>query len=302
MPTDWAAVIPSNRPERLASFQAAWKTTFLDHDVTVYVVNDEPSWTGIPSWIPRRTDMIRSWGIYQAWLRGHKWIVSLDDDVLPIPKVDIFEQYETEFGRKYPVSPYLSVGALTSFRGEMRGFPANARQQPVGIQYGGWEGVPDLDAETQIAHPEATRETFARVVLPVPRDVAVTTCAMNFAFHRDYAAWCWQLPLYQGRYNRWGDIWSGLIQKRLCDLYGVAMLVNGRASVSHDRASDPAANRERERPGHAPHRGLWEAVRRSGPGFVQVTDALGQHIGLVDPEWRSAYLRARDAWWSLFDV
>jgi hypothetical protein len=303
----WGIVVPSNRPERLQQWRNAWGVHFVEHghDVKVYEVIDLPPWNGIPTWIPRCTDGIRSWGFFQAWRDGAERILSMDDDVLPAPGVDLLAEYDAAFERTWPVAPCFSVGALTGTGLEMRGFPLDRyggtdlhpRAYPL-IQYGGWDGVPDLDGRTQLQNPDA-RSNFARIVLPVPDGAAVTTCAMNFAFYREATPYCWQLTQVEGRYDRWHDIWSGLIQKRILDDLGLPMLVNGRASVIHDRASDPHVNVRKERPGLDRHILLWEELQ-AARGFIGVTDAFAERVGAGDRIWRETFIRARDAWWGLF--
>lgn len=296
---DWAVVIPSNRPDRLSVWRSEWREHFDAYGVEVYAVLDESPWDGIPEWVPRRTDMIRSWGLYQAWRDGHRYVASMDDDVLPIAGIDLLGEYEAAFDTEWPVAPWLDVGAMTGTGLRMRGFPRYGGTHRASIQYGGWDGVPDLAGLTQLDHPTAVSD-FARLVVPVPRGIAVTTCAMNFATVRDRVPWCWQLPMVDGRYNRWGDIWSGLAQKRLCDLHNEAMLVNGCATVIHDRASDPVVNTEREKAGYPPHVGLWEALQSAGPGTSEVFAALVYHVGQRDRPWRDHALRSLDEWLGLF--
>jgi hypothetical protein len=303
----WAVVVPSNRPDRLADFRKNWGPTFTDAGAQLYVVEDADPWPGIPAWVPRRTDMIRSWGFVQAFRDGHDYVLSLDDDVLPYSKAThLLAEYEAVFQSTMPVVPCLSVGALTGTGLEMRGYPDVGRERPVAIQYGGWKGVPDLDGRNQLLYPATRSSAFMPAVMPVPRDIAVTTCAMNFAVRRTELMWCWQLPMTaDGLFNRWGDIWSGLIQKRMCDITGRAMVVNGRASVRHHRASDPQTNADREAPGYASHDGLWEAVRRSGQSFVEVSNALADHVLRYHDhklardavrQWRDHFLWCRDLW------
>src|SRR5207247_2762732 len=129
------------------------------------------------------------------------------------PQGDLFAAYEGHFARKYPLENYLHVGGMTSSGYEMRGFPYKNRGKEVVVQYGGWEGVPDLDGATQILTP-VTDSWFSNAVLPVPKNTAVTTCAMNFAFKTKWTPIMFQFPLLEGRYNRFGDIWSGLVQKK----------------------------------------------------------------------------------------
>ncbi|HSE43808.1 MAG TPA: hypothetical protein VLA89_00610, partial [Gemmatimonadales bacterium] len=89
----WTVVVPTCRPEKFEEFLAAWEPLFKKHRAVLVVVQDSPEhfvkgdyrkfcWADIPEWIPRRADMIRSWGIYQAYLLGSDYTLTLDDDVV----------------------------------------------------------------------------------------------------------------------------------------------------------------------------------------------------------------------------
>ena len=144
----WAVVVPSNRPDRLDEFLTAWQPIFDRRNVELFIVRDEPeTWATLPDWVPRRTDMIRSWGFLQAYATDVDYVLTLDDDVRPLTSQngsDIFEHYETVFASGAPFSDYLDVGALTSAGVQMRGFPYGDRETArVAVQYGGWFGVMD---------------------------------------------------------------------------------------------------------------------------------------------------------------
>lgn len=253
--------------------------------------------------------MCRSWGFYQAWRDENDYILSLDDDVLP-SNTDIFKAYEYEFTRENLLSEYLNVGSLNSAEYPMRGVPYGGRWQEVVVQYGGWIGVPDLDAVTQLQDFSQHRNSIpARVILPVPKGIPMTTCAMNFAFKSEYTPLMWQLPLYEGRYNRFGDIWSGLIQKRVLDKMNKVMLLNQRANVIHKRASDPFTNLKREAPGMHLNESMWEKTDLlrgaifEDPiigAFKLSTLSMAYSIGAIDPEYRDHFIDARDKWLALF--
>lgn len=297
----WAVVVPSNRPDRLREFQAAWSDLFEMHDVELIVVRDEPeTWKAMPSFIPQRSDMIRSYGFGQAWETEHDYVLSLDDDTSPW--ADPFAAYEMAFDEGAPLSDYLSVGALTDTGLQMRGFPFRDRKPAtVAVQYGGWHGVADYDAPTQLAAPR-DGAVFSSAVLPVPRRVPVTGCIMNCAFRREVTPIMWQLPLVDGRYNRWGDIWSCLLAKRVLDVVGQVMTVNGCASVVHERASDPIVNLERELPGIRPNEDLWSqlVLMRTASTmvgvYVEVTDRFAMYMAQTDREYADFFVKARDAW------
>ena len=306
----WAVVVPTNRPDRYREFIAGWHRLFAEHDTTVCPVYDAPTrytdsgwaWPDLPDWIPRQTDMCRSWGIYQAWLSGATYTLSLDDDVLP--DSDVFAEYERVFEAGAPVSAYLDVGALTSSGLHMRGFPYRDRNRAeVAVQYGGWNGVLDYDACTQLAVAPGPA-TFAQVAIAVPKGAAVTGCAMNMAFRTEVAPIMWQLPLLDGRYNRFGDIWAGLFAKRVLDSLGKAVVVNGRATVRHDRASDPVANLAREQPGIAPNEHIFDALPLpSGDltgAYQAVTDQAASYFHERDPSYADWFISCRNNWLDLY--
>lgn len=305
----WGVVVPSNREEKLFEFLSQWRPLFNQYDVNLYIIWDgleKPlpeayDWRDIRSWcIPQRTDMVRSWGIYLSWLDGNQYTLTLDDDVTPY--TDIFREYGRVFEAGAPFSRYVDVGAFTSFDGHLRGFPFRDRKPAkVAVQYGGWHGILDYDAPTQLAL-NIENQRFKNIVFPVPNGALATTCIMNAAWRTEYAPIMWQLPLVNGKYNRFGDIWSGVFQKRALDFVGDVMVVNGAAVVEHNRASDPLANLEREQPGikinediqfvlpHSASHGLLSAYR-------SVTDRASE---LFDSEYSIRFVAARDEWLRLF--
>src|SRR3990167_7105237 len=188
----WGVVVPTCREEKYREFIAAWEPLFTRHEVGLFVVHDGPekfagggwAWPDFPDWVPRGTDMCRSWGIYQAWKAGHEFTLSLDDDVLPVG--DPFAEYDQVWNEGAPISEYLSVGALPTYGKQLRGYPyKDRRHTKVSVQYGGWHGVLDYDAATQLSDPQPDH-VFHPVVVPVPRGAAVTGCAMNMAWRTSH--------------------------------------------------------------------------------------------------------------------
>jgi hypothetical protein len=314
----WAVVVPTNRPEQFLQFLQAWQNLFLRHNVYLIVVQDNMGhfddlltqiadygiegevhhWGTIKAkYVPRRTDMVRSWGIYRAWRFGSTYTLTLDDDVRP--GGDLFQAYERAFDRGAPCSPYLNVGALTSYGKPLRGFPFKDREPAtVAVQYGGWHGVLDYDAPTQLAGVNEN-EQFDWTVLPVPRGVPVTGCIMNAAWRTEYAKIMWQLPLYDGKYNRFGDIWAGLFAKKTLDAEGKVMVINGEASVRHERASNPLTNLEREAPGIPVNEDLWENL--SGHDYESVLWSARTYFKKHDHEYALHFSGASQEWVKLFD-
>jgi len=312
----WSVVVPTNRPDRFEEFLNEWIDLFVRHDVALFVIADLeeagpikeqfdrcglegefwPRSSIEAEYIPWMSDMIRSWGIYRAWVWGNEYTLTLDDDTKPF--VDVFDLYEEEFVRPRPHSSYFSVGAMTSSHKEMRGFPYEQRESGrVMVQYGGWNGMLDYDALTQLAGVGDSAQ-FWPFVVPVPVGAATTTCIMNCAFRREFSREMWQLPLFEGRYNRFGDIWSGLIQKRVLDHTGGVMLINGRASVMHERASNPKLNLRKEKPGIEPNEDLWEHL---APGdYEYVSASFASYFRDRDPDYWTHFIMARTEWMGLF--
>lgn len=327
----WTVIVPSNRPEEVVKFHRAWVYLFQKHDVHLVMMWDLPElpwetpdsghkitqlcWKDIDAsglkHIPRKTDMIRSYAFLWAYKNTNsKYFLTLDDDVMPIVDKDIFEEYEKVFEEGAPCSEYLDVGALTSSGLQMRGFPYKDRKKAiVAVQYGGWNGVLDFDAATQLAVPKEFSE-FKGIVMPVPKGAAVTCCIMNCAWRRSYTPIMWQLPMLDGRYNRVGDIWSGLFIKRTLDFTGAVMVINGKASVWHDRASNPYNSLVKEAPGAWLNDNLWDFLRypltdaEYENNLPHVYDAVTTEALMFflehDKEYAEHFLKARDEWQESF--
>lgn len=319
----WAVVTPTNRPDQYVSFLRDWDELFEKHDVHLFVCQDNGTtypeiaealqevsydytlltWKDIKAkHIPTKTDMIRSWGFYEAYKTRRDYILTLDDDTYA--RGDVFEAYERQFRAGSVLSNYLSVGALTTSGLQMRGFPYKDRaKEPVAVQYGGWNGVLDYDAATQLADPRE-RETFKDVVMPVPRGALATCCIMNTAFQREYTPIMWQLPMLEGRHNRIGDIWSGIFIKRVLDSIGAVMLINGEATVEHDRASNPYSSLQKEATSVLMNDEIGDRVQCYKKDMLgayrQVTDDAIAFFFEYDRDYAKHFRRARDEWMSLF--
>lgn len=324
--SNWTVIVPSNRPIEVDKFIASWSVLFVKHKVHLVLMWDLPT---IPQevkeitsckitqlchkdlttkYIPTKTDMIRSFAFKWAYDNTDAdYFCTLDDDVRPGIFGDIFEEYEKVFDKGAVLSEYFDVGSLTSSELQMRGFPYQDRKlKEVAVQYGGWEGVLDYDAATQLAVPKE-HEFFSDIVLAMPKGVAVTCCIMNTAWRREYTPIMWQLPMLNGRYNRVGDIWSGLLIKKTLDAYGAVMVINGAATVRHQRASDPYKSLVKEAPSVWLNDNLWKAIEysmeegHSAEEYYEAYTNLAAKFFLKhDKEYGDHFLKARDEWLSLW--
>ncbi len=67
------------------------------------------------------------------------------------------------------------------------------------------------------------------------------------------------VELYRLPYDRFGDIWCGILMKRVCDHLGLAVST-GTPYIHHDRASDPFTNLIKEAQGLKVNEVFWERI------------------------------------------
>jgi len=220
---------------------------------------------GEDAWIiPRRSDTIRSYGFLKAWEQGMD-VWTMDDDVRLIEGTDPLRDYKAAAEHaRCDNTGYFSVGEMTDTGEQMRGFPYQYREVPVGVQYGGWTNVPDFDALKQIEHVGKDDYEFDKYLSGPTRYQGVTGCIMNAYIPHRWIPSMYQLLMGHEKYgvDRNGDIWSGLFMKRVADEVREAVVINGTASVKHDRASNPWASLIREASGFESNEGLWEHLVR----------------------------------------
>lgn len=260
-----AVVVPTCRPEQFREFEAAWKPHFEKHNVELIVVEDnKETWSKLPGFIPYQSGACRSYGLLQAFKRGFD-VINMDDDVRPAEDTDTIGEYLAAFDQKWSVSNYFDIGHTFGLDEYMRGYPFNDRDaaSPL-LQYGMWDNVPDLDAVTQRSYEESGKPVDGhhsdRRVLSIPTGVAFTGCIMNVAVKHEAIPLLYQFLMGLNRvgYDRWDDIWSGLFSKLICDHLRRPILVNGKASVVHTRASNTQRNFELENPGYHLNEEMWK--------------------------------------------
>lgn len=315
-----AVVVPSNRPDSLERWQREWKEEFDREKVKVYVVRDEPeTWRqirrdlGEADWIiPVKTDCIRSYGFWQAWRDGAETIVTLDDDCYPwgMP----VSQHQYWLSKDGFDDSWGWVSTIEGVR--PRGLPDSA-VRPTMLNVGGWTNIPDVTGKTQLAGYGA----WHCVERYVPRYVFFPMSGMNLAFRREITPLMYfglmghaiRDPETSWGVHRLGDIWCGLLAKKVCDHLGYQVHI-GDPLVRHDRASNPHRNVELEAPGEAPNEWLWTVLRglrlpASATTPVSAMQALGSMLewALRDqpapsPGYWAAWGRAVRVWATLFET
>ena len=276
-------VVPTIREDCIHAFFEQWEQEFARPNVHLIVMEDNPTRTfriespirtthlcweeieselGSRAWIvPRRTDCVRSFGYFKAWQENPDMIVTLDDDCYPLEPggVGFLEKHwqRLEEGGSEEAWEPSGIGVVT------RGVPyyKTARNRTCVLNHGLWERVPDFDAPTQLVQNRLNLPfEFKNLTIPVGHYFPM--CGMNVAFRPEVVpAFYFLLMGKEYRFDRFGDIWSGVFVKKICDHLGRA-INSGDPAIDHQRASNVWANLNKEAPGLEVNESLWDAVDR----------------------------------------
>lgn len=280
-------VVPTIREASIKQFLAAWQfpcpviivednpePTFdigdvYGYEATHYTWADIERDLGVDSWIiPRRTDCIRSYGYWRAWQTGAQYIITLDDDCLPTENegsqtAPCFIQEHLINLQPHTIDRwYSTIGGAYS-----RGYPYEQHESeiPVGISHGLWFGVPDFDSLAQLHHRRAGSPEIEYLNGIVPRGSYYPMCGMNLAWRRKYTPLLYFLLMgqdHQGNaypFDRFGDIWAGIISKKILDYLEVGVW-SGGPLVRHERASNVWVNFDKEHEGIKANERFWQAI------------------------------------------
>jgi reversibly glycosylated polypeptide/UDP-arabinopyranose mutase len=315
-------VVPTIREKHIRDFLTAWQTELTS--ACILVVEDNPTRTfdlgdypnvthyawedidrdlGQNSWIiPRHTDCIRSYGIYKAYQERPDLIITLDDDCYPENSQTNFIQQHwarIQSGGRDEAWCLTGEGVIT------RGVPyfVRSRQWPCVINHGLWTEVPDYDAPTQLLQIRNPRE-FVPINQTIPVGKYFPMCGSNLAFRPQVVPALYFLlmgPSYP--YDRFGDIWCGIVIKKICDHLGYA-IKSGSPCVVHRRASNIWDNLRKEAPGMQMNEELWIAVDRivlHGSSFGECYAEVARQLDLSGEYWTKVK-EAMLVWASLFDA
>jgi len=315
-------VVPTIREECIRDFLAAWQDEL--RGVPICLIEDNPersfrvagdnivhlSWKEIDaelgprSWIiPRRTDCVRSFGYWLAATDEPDMIVTLDDDCYPDPEAPRF--LDRHWSHLNNTAGDEAEAWVSSVDGVVpRGVPyfSRGRKAPVLLNHGLWKGVPDYDAATQLVCQrrgggiEIKQQT-------IPRGSYFPMCGMNLAWRPEATPALYFLLM--GRdyaYDRFGDIWAGVLFKKIADHLGYAV-TSGDPTIIHQRASNPFANLRKEAPALEVNEMFWQAV-----DAVQLTatDVRGCYRQLaeglaLEGEYFARLKEAMQEWCGLFE-
>lgn len=307
-------VVPTIRRTSIGEFLAAWRDEFDGHRVIVMEDNAEPtfdlgddsivhlSWRDIEaelgewSWIiPRRTDCVRSFGYLKAAQLGSDVIITLDDDCFPIEPGFVARHVKAVLGDASE-DAWVSTGTGIIPRGVP--YQGRNRERPVGINHGLWTNVADYDAITQLTLGR-TGGAFEPIQQTIPVGKYFPMCGMNLAWRAELTPAMYFLLM--GRdwpFDRFGDIWCGMLAKKICDHVGFAV-ASGNPMIEHRRASNVWANLQKEAPGLPVNETLWSAIDAIVLTETSVAGCytqIAQELSLTGPYW--SRLREAMEFWS----
>ena len=300
-------------------------TTFSLHEKTACIHmawDDIDRELGDRTWIiPRRSDTVRSFGYYWAWKLGFERIMTLDDDCYPA------SGYENLSVLHLKMLDGRTRWFNTLNSGKPRGMPYyNLGSRPVMVNHGLWTNVLDYDAPTQLAAP--FEETFSHDNRVVSAGSYFPFCGMNAMWCREATVLMYHLlmghayeehtsltgeglgkygfmktglgdscagytPMTKLPFDRFGDIWCGIIMKKICDELDWAVS-SGTPYIRHERASNPFTNLKKEANGVEVNERFWEYIDRFDwdPMEMPVVDGhisipaiyrkMGEHVGAYD--------------------
>ena len=294
--------IPTVRVEAIVRFMEQWAESFqhsLDSgfQIFVFVHEDAPTaqayiadissatvrhtcHTDLESellekqWIiPRGSGACRSFPMYLAWKAGCEFIITLDDDCFPL------KEDSTIFFEEHLNSFQLDQWFRTIDGLNPRGIPYGDRGiLPVLLNHGVWCGVPDLDGPTSLFYKNRSDQVILRSGKEViPPGMFFPLCAMNVCYHRLAIPAAYNLLMGFNDYgfDRFDDIWSGLLLKKIADHLGY-YITNGRPFVVHSKASNPFENNRKESLGIHVHEFFWKHIAVAPLNGKNIIECYGQ--------------------------
>ena len=304
-------VVPSNRFEQLNEWIDAWNPVKdWDKLIVVWDGHERPpivgtdlilSWDdinyrlGADAWIiSRKSSAVRVIGYLAAWQMGADYVATIDDDCRPTGD-RLFESHlkamneQTQWFNTTPSHrprgmPYRNIGEHAN----------------IIMNVGLWRNVGDWDAATSLAcEADLTRYDPPAETRIVPHGQYLSVSSMNLAYDREALPLAYMPPMGKNSpYDRFEDIWSGLVAKRICDHLRWSVTV-GPPIVEHARASDPFVNLVKEAAGVGVNEWLWERVDQidlvgSTPCecLAEIADAFQQW----DENYFQHYGKALEVW------
>ncbi len=281
--------------------------------------------------IPRRSDTVRSFGYWYAFINStnYECIMTLDDDCYPSKNVaDEYNWNEKHHEALTNNSKWFNT--LNSVK--PRGIPfKNIGAKKVYLNHGIWRNVLDYDAPTQLVAPIAEAYSLNNAI--VPSGMYFPFCGMNVAWLRELTPLMYHMlmgcvcvddmpdkhvknvsrycirtgdqtnkgsPLFKLPFDRFGDIWCGILMKKIVDHMGLSVST-GTPYIHHDRASDPFVNLCKEANGIKVNEIFWERIDSIElPKLLDsndITQVSAQHYAFIGSKMEELFKDVEHSWY-----
>jgi reversibly glycosylated polypeptide/UDP-arabinopyranose mutase len=288
---EWAAVGLFDQVDVILMEDNPTRTFYMnlmsgpEHHHMHYCWEDIEKELGENSWIiPRRSDTVRSFGYYKAWQGRSQWkfVLTLDDDCYP--PTEAADGFVYKDGGAGFVSLHKQAlegktkwfNTLNSVKPRGIPFYETGKLDNTVINHGLWTCVLDYDAPTQLVQP--TKEKFSFDNRIVPSGQYFPMCGMNVMWKNEHTVLMYHLLMGQMKtsaegpmspkdtirlerlpFDRFGDIWCGIIAKKICDIKNLNV-ATGIPYIHHDRASNAFTNLKKEANGLEVNEKFWQYV------------------------------------------
>jgi len=189
-------------------------------------------------------------GFLKAVYDGCEYIVALDDDNFPREGEDLISEHvnvlESKSFRtissslKYINSLELLEKNIPNVHPYVRGYPIHLRGEPeysfdivengkIGCNIGLWEGDPDIEVLSRLQYDNLRTKALSMTPLGIYPETYTSMCLQNISFRSEYLLFQYEFPMNINisglSLQRYDDIWSGYICKKLLDQLGVYMTI-----------------------------------------------------------------------------
>ncbi len=270
--------------------------------------------------IPKRCHAETSFAFLLALEEGYDYIIQIDDDAFPKIPSNFLSDHLAMLGNR--LSPQVSSSTswyntldMLEFRSAPnrlfpRGHPYSARRAKSRytwaprrrrsvLHMGHWLRIPDLDALTYIETGflddqiplEAVRLLKDERVLVAP-GTYFSVCSMNCSFRAEIIPAFYQFYMKYQSIDRFDDIWSGLIVKRIADHLNDALSLGPPLVVHRKRQRDLFLNLADEARGMAVNEVLWlvlDQAELTGKTYLDCYREIIDHLKRSLSKFGDAY-------------
>jgi len=194
--------------------------------------------------IPKNCHAETSFGLLYAWKNRSEYstVIFIDDDIAPTKEDDFFKNHTNQLGQRrtnvisngtgwlnlmdayYKIDNIYPRGYPYSERNLSQYYEHKNRRIDVVLNQGLWVNQLDLNAIDILPNLNGLSKPlpgnssiFNYQNIYIDKDTYTTICSMNLSFKPEIIPAFYQLPMGINDIDRFDDIWSGIIFKKIAD-------------------------------------------------------------------------------------